>query len=433
MATVSQNTMNGQKQKIEVVVTGVGVISPIGIGSENFWKSMQQGRSGIGPIQSFDTGDLPVRIAGEVRDFDPKQYVRPRKSLKLMARDSQFAVAASSLACEQARIEVGGVDPDRFGVVLGADRIRNTLEESEDTYRACLTNGEFDFARWGTHGMPEAFPLGFLKVLPNMLASHISILWDARGPNNTIHHNELSSLVAIAEATHVIERGQADIMITGGASARMQPIDWVRDCLIKELSRRADRPGEASRPFDSERDGGVLGEGAGIFILERREHAVARGAPILARIAGSASTFEPPSKHGPSGGNAIRRAIETATRGADMELSDLGHVNAHGLSTIVDDQVESQALSQLLPDAPVTAPKSYFGDLGAASGAVELVASVMGIDRGLVPGTLNYESPDPCCPVNVIAGPPKFTGKDACVAVNHMPQGMAAAVVVSRA
>ncbi|CAL1125165.1 unnamed protein product [Cladocopium goreaui] len=416
--------MNGQKPRIEVVVTGVGVISPIGIGSDVFWKSMQEGRSGIRPIQSFDTANLPVRIAGEVLDFEPKQYVRPRKSLKLMARDSQFAVAGSSLACEHAGIKVGEVDPDRFGVVLGADRIRNTLEESEDTYRACLNEkGEFDFDRWATHGIQEAFPLGFLKILPNMLASHISILWDARGPNNTIHQNDLSSLIAVSEATRVIERGDADIMITGGASSRLQPLDWVRDCLTRELSHRCDRPDEAVRPFDSDRDGRVIGEGAAIFVLERREHAIARGAPILARVAGSASAFQPAAQDGPCSGDAIRRAIETATRDAEFELSDLGHVNAHGASTIVDDQVESQALSQLLPDAPVTAPKSFFGDLGAASGAMELAASVMGIDRGLVPGTLNYESPDPSCPVHVVAGPPQFSGKDACVAINHLPQG----------
>jgi len=210
-----KTTMNTQHTNIEVVVTGMGVISPIGIGSDRFWNSIQACRSGIGPIESFDTGDMPVCIGGEVHDFDPKQYVRPRKSLKLMARDSQFAVAASCLACEQARIEVGSVDPERVGVVLGADRIRNRIEESEAIFRACLDNGEFDFQRWGIEGLPEAHPLGLLKVLPNMLASHISILWDARGPNNTIHHNELSSLIAIAEAAHVIERGHADIMIAG--------------------------------------------------------------------------------------------------------------------------------------------------------------------------------------------------------------------------
>ncbi len=425
--------MNARSTNVEVVVTGVGVVSPIGIGSKPFWNAMQEGRSGIGPIESFDASDMPVRIGGEVRNFDPKHYVRPRKSLKLMARDAQFAVAASCLACDEARLEAGSVDPERMGVVLGADRIRNRLHESEASFRACLDNGTFDFQRWGIDGLSEAYPLGLLKVLPNMLASHISILWDARGPNNTIHHNELSSLVAIAEATHVIERGHADVMIAGGASARLEPLDWVRDCLTKELSRRIDCPCEASRPFDSERDGGVMGEGAALFILERREHAVARGAPILARIAGTASTFEPPGKNEPTGGRALCRAIETATHRGGMSLDDLGHVNAHGLSTIADDQVESQALNQLLPDIPVTAPKSYFGDLGAAGGAVELVASVMAVDRGLVPGTLNYASPDPACPAHVFAGPPKFTGKDACVSVNRMPQGMAAAIVVSRA
>jgi len=425
--------MNQQHANIDVVITGIGVVSPIGIGSDRFWNSMQEGRSGIAPIESFDTGDAPVRIGGEVHDFDPKQYIRPRKSLKLMSRDAQFAVAASCMACEQARIEIGNVDPQRVGVVLGADRIRNRLEESEATFRACLDDGEFSFQHWGNRGLSEAYPLGLLRVLPNMLASHISILWDARGPNNTIHHNELSSLVAISEASHVIQRGHADIMLAGGSSARLEPLDWVRDCLTKDLSCRTDRPGEVSRPFDSERDGGVLGEGAAILVLERRDHAVARGAPILARIAGTALTFEPPGTNGPTGGEAIRRAIKTATHGAGLSLNDLGHVNANGLSTIVDDQVESQAYNQLLPEVPVTAPKSYFGDLGAAGGAVELIASVIAVNRGLVPGTLNYDSPDPACPAHVFAGPPKFTNQDACVSVNRMPQGMAAAVVVCRA
>ena len=287
------------------------MVSPIGIGKQPVWDALCAGRSGVRPIRSFDAAELPVQIAAEVVDFDAKAYVKPRKNLKVMVRDAQFGVAASVLAGQDARISEGTIDPERFGVIFGADRICSPLEDSQESYRRCVVAGRFDFGRWGSEGMAVIFPLIFLKVLPNMIASHISIVHDARGPNNTIHQAELSGLLAVSEATRVIQRGMADVMIAGGASSEINPFDWIRHCVTGRLSTSRDDPATVSRPFDADRDGGVRGEGAAAFILESRRHARARGAAVLARVLGCASTFEP-SNGAPPQGNGLKRAISLA-------------------------------------------------------------------------------------------------------------------------
>ncbi len=266
------------------------MVSPIGIGRDRFWTALTEGHSGVRPIRAFAAAGLPVRIGAEVDDFDPKAYVRPRKSLKIMCRDAQLGMAAATLACQDAGLSAGMVDPERFGVVLGADRISTALEDSEPMYRGCFVEQRFDFDRWGTEGMAACHPLTFLKVLPNMIASHISIAQDARGPNNTIHQAEVSGLVAVSEAARVIQRGAADVMIAGGASSQMSAFHGTRRCALGILSHQQADPAAAMRPFDAGRDGQVWGEGAAIFILEDRHHAEARGAHTLARLLGWAST-----------------------------------------------------------------------------------------------------------------------------------------------
>ena len=413
----------------EVVITGLGVVSPIGIGKRRVWESFCAGRSGVRPIRRFDPAGLPVRIAAEVDDFDPEAYVRPRKNLKVMVRDAQFGVAASVLACQDANLANGTVDPERFGVVLGADRICGEMEDAEVSYRACMVDGRFDFSRWATHAMATAFPLGFLRVLPNMIASHVSIAHDARGPNNTIHHAELSGLLAVVEAARVIQRGMADVMIAGGASSQMKFFDWVRHCVIGALSVSQGDPTTVLRPFDALRDGQVLGEGAAAFIMESRRHAEARGATIRARVLGWACTCEPHNGGLPQG-SGLRRAMSLAVDEAGLKPGQLGHVNAHGVSGVVDDQIEGRAIQACLPDVPVTAPKSYFGNLGAAGGAVEMAASVLSFGDGLVPPTLNYRRPDPACPVRVVRGQPLETSVDTALVVNWTRIGQSVAVVL---
>ncbi len=413
----------------EVVITGVGVVSPIGIGKERFGKSLRLGQSGVGLIRRFDPAHMPVKIGAEVADFDPKAYVRPRKNLKVMARDSQLGVAASTLACQDAGIAEGAVGPERFGVVLAADRICGSVQDSEAPYRACIVDGRFDFSRWATEGMPLSFPLSFLKVLPNMIAAHVSIAHDARGPNNTIHQAEPSSLLAVSEAARVIQRGMADVMIAGGASSRTSLLDWVHHCALNRLSEREEDPATIMRPFDADRDGQVYGEGAAAFILESRRHAEARGAKILARILGSASTYQP--RNGSMAQSiGIRRALCRALDDAGLWPGEVGHVNAHGLSTVVEDEIEARAIRDALNGVLVTAPKSYFGNLGAAGGAVEMAASVLSLGEGLVPATLNYRRPDPKCPVRVVAGEPVPARLATALMVNWAWMGQAVAVVL---
>jgi 3-oxoacyl-[acyl-carrier-protein] synthase II len=414
----------------DIVITGVGVVSPIGIGRKAFWDGLCRGRSGVGPIGTFDASALPVRIAAQVRDFEPKAFVTARKSLKVMSRDAQLGLAATALACRDAGIQPGSIDPERFGIVLGAARICTEMYDSECSYRASIVDHHFDFGLWGSAGIKSTFPLSFLRVLPNMTASHISIIQDARGPNNTIHEMDVSSLLAVDEAAQVIRRGWADVMLAGAASSEIHPFDCVRRCVMGVLSPRQDDPAAVMRPFDAGRDGQVWGEGAAVFVLERRAHAEARGADILARYLGSAVTCEPRPRGGRIGGSGLRRAMTAALERAELEPAKLGHVNAHGLSAPWEDRLEAQAIRDVLPGVPVTAPKSYFGNLGPASGAVEMAVSVLALAAGEVPPTLNYERPDPECPVPVVRGAPLRNAPPTALLLNWTSAGQSVAVVL---
>lgn len=417
--------------KPAVAITGLGVVSPIGIGIEAFWQSLSSGRSGVGPIDLFDASRLPVRIAGQIRDFDPRQYVRPRKSLKVMSRDAQFAVASADLARQHGSLDAAAIDADRFGVVFGADSIRATLDESSAGYRACIVDGRFDFRRWGEHALAAAFPLSMLKLLPNMLACHISIIQDARGPNNSLCHQETSSLLSIGEAARVIQRGWADAMLAGGASSRIHPYDFSRFCLYEELSHRNDEPERACRPFDADRDGQVRGEGAATLLLESCAHAAARRATVLAEIVGQGSAAEPVGSNQHPQGHALRRAVLAALDEAGVEPGEVGFVSAHGLSTHADDAVEARTLAELFGSTPVTGFKSYFGNLGAATGAVEAVAVILALAARRVPPTLNYERPDADCPIEVVRGEPWVLARPRAVLVNQTQRGQAVALVIA--
>lgn len=416
----------------EVVITGVSVVSPIGVGREAFWQSLIEGRSGIGPL-SFAAGtDLPVKFGGEIRDFDGKEFVKPRKALKVMCHEIQTGYAAAIMALEDARLEAGTVDPDRFGVVLGSEMFYCETDEIVDPYRGCIVEGQMHGELWATHALPKLYPLWMLKYLPNMIACHLAISQDARGPNNTITLDEVSSLLAVIEAACVIHRGHADVMIAGGAGNRVN-LTRMMYRGDREWSHRNDAPQRASRPFDAQRDGSVVGDGAGALILESRAHAEARGARILARVLGFGRAFESWPDYTPGRGDGVRQAIRQALRAADLKPTDIGHVKAHGVSTVAHDRMEAQAIHDCLDDVPVTAPKSFFGSSGAGSGAVELAVSVLAVSNGLVPATLNYEFPDPACPVNVIHGAPLATSKNVALVLNQATTGQAVAVVIAAA
>ena len=416
----------------DIVFTGIGIVCPIGIGCDSFWNALAAGRSGISLIDSFDSSALSVPFGGQISNFDPKLYVRPRKSLKVMSREIQFGFAAADLAMIDASLPFGAVDPDRFGVVFGNDMIYGDLEDLESTYRRACRNQSFDFPLWAGAIHEELHPLWLLKHLPNMTASHIAIAHDARGPNNSIVLGDVSGLLAVAEAASVIERGWADVMLAGGTGCRLHPTALVaRGNAL--LSHRTDDFRRASRPFDRDRDGLVNGEGAGVIVLESRGHAQRRGARIRGRLLATASRCEPLARRNGLSGSSLRLAIRCVLDKARLTQGDVGHVNAHGVSTIDIDRIEAVAIAAELGDTPVTAPKSAFGHLGAGGGVVELAASILGMEAGVVPMTLNYETPDPLCPINVVHGEALAGRPGTAIAVNVCSTGQAAAIAIATA
>jgi 3-oxoacyl-[acyl-carrier-protein] synthase II len=414
----------------EVVVTGLGVVSPIGIGSDQFWSALDEGRSGIDWLPEFVGKDLPYRYGAPVRNFDGKDYVQPRKTLKVMSREIQQAYGAAVIAMQDAKLAKGSFEPDRMGVVLGSQLLDADLDDMREVYRHCVEQGRFWEDLWGEYSMKDLFPLWMLKYLPNMAACHIGIANDARGPNNTIVQGGVSSLAAVIEASLVIQRGHADVMISGG-SGSLTTISRLPFRGWEHVTKWDGEPSKAVRPFDASRTGVVFGEGSSTFVLESREHAERRGANILARIIGFSSRFEPAAEGKPRTGSAVKSSILGALAQAKMKPEDVGHVNANGLGTIEDDRMEARGIHEALGDVPVTAPKSFFGDLGGGSGAVEMAASVLAVQKGVVPRTLNYETPDPDCPVNVVRGTSMPVEKRTAMLLNQSDTGQAVAVLIA--
>jgi len=420
-----------RSNRTEVVITGIGLASPIGIGIGAFARSLADRHSGVKMLDAYAHVSLPAPFGGTIDDFEPKRYVRPRKSLKVMSREIQFAFCAADLAHQQAGLASCETPPERLGVVFGADMMYCDPTELTDAYRSCMPEGTFDFSRWGTHAMSDLYPLWLLKYLPNMAACHIGIAHDARGPTNAITLGDVSSLVSLIEGTQVIERGDADVMIVGGTSTRLHPTLLASrgSCLT---SCRADQPARACRPFDRDRDGMVHGEGAGALVIESRAHARQRGATILAVVRGSANRFEPRAVDGVPSGKAICHSIEAALGAAGLPPDQVGHVNANGLSTPLHDRVEATMIRHCLGNVPVTAPKSFFGNLGSGGGVVEMAVSLLALETGKIPVTLNYETPDPACPVRVVHRSPLAAEHPTAVVLNQSISGQAVAVVLAR-
>jgi 3-oxoacyl-[acyl-carrier-protein] synthase II len=423
-----------------VVITGLGLISPLGIGLEPFWSALDAGRGAVRKLESFAVAGLPGDAAAEVVGFDPKSLAIPKhkkaltKSLKYMARDIQLAVGAAELAVADAGLAEGGVDPTRIGIDLGAGLISSELDEIAASINvATRPDGSFDFATYGREGIPTITPIWLLKYLPNMLACHISILCDCQGPSNSITEAEAASNLAIGEAFRIIARGRADVMVTGGADSKIHPLSLVRMTLLDQMARwDGDRSG-ACRPFDRKRSGWVPGEGAGILILEEREHAVARGARIYGEVLGFGSGCDanPGGGLDPQG-KGTEVAIRAALKDAGLEPRDIGHVNAHGSGTIVSDLAEARAFRRIFGEGgvPVVGLKGSIGNVVSGAGAVELVGSLLGVNAGKVPRTLNCDDPDPELGLDVVRGGSRPTNNPVFVSTNLTRHGQAAALVV---
>jgi len=422
-------------QKREVVLTGLGLLTPVGIDKDTFWNALLNGESGVGFL-NIETADESLRPMGsEVPDFHAKDYVKPRKNIKIMSRDIQLAFVSACLACQDAGIITEGdarnVDPERIGVIFGSDLIGAEVDMLLGAFRAGIADGRYDFSRWGIDAMRDVFPLWMLKFLPNMPACQISIGLDARGPSNSITLCRASSLAAIIEAVRVIERGNADVMIGGGCGNRVNQDFQTRTKSHLTAPRRND-PASVPRPFDADRCGSVMGEGSGAFVLESREYAEARGATIYATIKGFAQTNEPTLHKSRPTGSAIQRSIQMALRQADMKPSDIGLVNPDGLGTEHDDRIEAEAIRATLGDVPVSATKGNFGDLGSGTGAAELAAAVLAMQTGTIPPTRNHEKTAADCPINVVHGKPVASKLSAILKMNQTRTGRALALVLGR-
>ena len=420
------------------VITGIGVVTSIGNDLSSFWSALHAGRSGIRRIQAFDTSRLPVQIAGEVPDFNEKtarKFVAKEhgKSLKVMARTIQLAVAAAQRCLDDAGVDTGKLDPERFGVEFGAGLIATELPDIGDAARVSINcqPGAVDMVKWGAEGLPAIQPLWMLKYLPNMPACHVSIMHNAQGPNNSITEGDAASLLALGEAHRILGRDAADFFLVGGTESKINPVSLVRQCMFEQTSKRNEEPEKACRPFDRRRDGLVLGEGAAVFVLEELAHAEARGARVLAEVVGFGAAFDAKQN-----GDGLARAIRAALADAGVGPEQIDHVNAHGLASKEADVWEARGLQRVFADVqpavPVFAPKSYIGNLGAGGGATELAASVLALQHGLVPATLNYEEPDPACPVAVTAGEPRPVRTPYVLKVSFTQMGQCAALVLRK-
>ena len=379
--------------KRRIVITGVGVISPIGIGKDSFFKSLKEGQSGVDIISKFDTEGLPTKIAAEVKNFDPIAFI-DKKEAKRMDRYTQFAVAASKMAIEDASLDLNTIDEDRFGVCIGSGI--GGLETLENQHKVMMEKGS-----------GRVSPFFIPMMISNMGAGHISMTFKAKGPNMTVVTACASATNAIGEAFRIIQRDDADIMITGGTEASITPIAIAGFCSMKALSDNNEDPKGASKPFDKNRDGFIMGEGSGILILEDLEHAIKRGARIYGEVVGYGSTADAYHITAPApDGEGAYKAMKKAVADADINPEKIDYINAHGTSTEMNDKFETMAIKRLMGDyaykVPISSTKSMTGHLLGAAGGIEAIACLMAINEGVIPPTINYNIKDENCDLDYV-------------------------------
>ncbi|CAD73839.1 MAG TPA: 3-oxoacyl-ACP synthase [Rhodopirellula baltica] len=434
-----------------VVITGIGVISPLGNTPEELLSGLREGKSGIAPFTQIPTDVLPISngaeasaFTGHISDYGPleKSLQRTiRKGSKVMCREIEMGVAAAQLALHNGGHNPDDFDRDRTGVVYGCDYIMSLPEEYAEGIAACTTDGEFDFTKWGDLGLPKVNPLWLLKYLPNMPASHIAIYNDLRGPNNSITLREASAGAAISEAVSTISRGHADALVVGSTGSRVHTLRTLHASMQEKLASDTEDPSRMSRPFDASRDGSVVGEGAGAFLCESLEHAEKRGATIYGEIVACSS-----SAVGPAAGDqpmrkgfanvlrgVIRKGRENGFAPAEGKIN-VGHIHAHGLSDVDTDACEAGAIADVFGFAeaqpPVTTAKGHLGNIGAGSGMVEMIASLQSLGDKLFP-IRNLEQLDENCPIAAVTTDDQSAG-DNFINLNITPQGQTTAVWITK-
>jgi len=392
-----------------VVITGIGVVSPVGNNLASFWDSLKAGRSGIGRIDAFDTEKFDCKIAGEVRDYDATPYYKTPKDVRRTDRYTQLAVGAAKMSLDDSGLDLGSIDLDRAGVMIGSGV-------------GGLATMETQVGQMMTKGPDRTSPFMIPMMISNMASGFISMEHGLRGPNMAIVTACATANHCMGEAWRIIKFGDADVMVTGGSEACIVPVGIAGFCAMRALSTRNDEPERASRPFDKDRDGFVMGEGAGVIILEEYEHAKKRGAKIYCELAGYGLTADAYHMSAPlPGGEGASRCMGMAMKHAKVNPGDVDYINAHGTSTPVGDICETKAVKHAFGEHAkgllVSSTKSMTGHLLGAAGAVEMAASVLAMRDGIVPPTINLDNPDPECDLDYV--PHRAREKKVKVAISN--------------
>jgi len=379
--------------KYRVVITGMGVVSPIGIGIKKFKEALFAGKSGVRRITCFDPSPYRSQMAGEVRDFNPQQYLSP-KEIKRMDRFTQLGIVAAEEAIKGAEIDFEKEDPTKIGVLVGSGVGGLSTIEREETILL-------------EKGPQRVSPFLIPMLITDIASAQISIRYGLSGPNFSISTACATGNHSIGEAFKIVQRGDAEIMIAGGTEAAITPLGLAGFCSMRALSTRNEEPEKASRPFDRKRDGFVIGEGAGIVVLERLSRAKKRGASILGEIIGFGMSADAYHVTQPvEDGRGIKEAMMKALRDAEISPEEVGYINAHGTSTPLNDKMETRAIKDVFGtyayQIPISSTKSMTGHLLGATGGVELIACLLALNEGIIPPTINYENPDPECDLNYV-------------------------------
>jgi 3-oxoacyl-[acyl-carrier-protein] synthase II len=401
-----------------VVITGLGVVSPLGLTVKQMWEGLCAGRCGIGKITAFDPAGFDCKLAGQVPDYKIQEYVPKsyRKAVKLMSRDIELAVIAANEALSDSGLITKGIDPEkvnadpeRVAINLGAGLISCDVIEMAPAVAASVTDGKFDIHKWGKEGLELVTPLWLLKYLPNMLACHVGIIHDIEGPSNTITCAEVSGYIAIAEAAEVIERGNSDIVLAGGAESKVNPVLVMRQCLIKRATSRHNDDAEgACRPFDAEASGSVFGDGGGVIVLENLDNAAKRGAKIYAELVGTGQStcINSAYEHIEPDGFGITIAIEKALAQANIFPKDIDLIIPHGTGIPQDDLAEAKGIEAAMGSEtkriPVWPTKSMLSNTGAACGGLDVIAAVCAMRDGLIPSAKNCMRKVEGCNLNIV-------------------------------
>ncbi len=421
-----------------IVITGLGLVTPLGIGKEEFWENALAGKHGLDYVQFNGLSRNETFTGGVIKNFRPKDYITQRKSLKIMSRDMQIAVASAKLALEDAQYDVTAHDPAQFGVCIGAGMINSDLRELGYPIIESAKDNQFQIKEFGAVSSNTMFPLWLLKQLPNMLASHISIIYNAQGPSNTLTTASAAGLQAIGEATRIIERKDASWFICGGADHRIHPLDFLKYRMLGLLCENNGRTIKDFCPYDKRRSGFIPGEASAIMLIETLESALDRGVDIYAEIIG----------YGASAGVVFRDkdlekrsyieslAISRAIEDAGISAQDIDYIVGHGCSSVISDVVETMAYKKALGDyaksVPVSSPSSMLGYVGSATGSVNLVCALMAMRDSKIPPTMFLQEPDPLCDLDYVPNTYREHKVDIALVNTFDFYGQGAAVLVKK-